>query len=385
MAIYGTRPEVIKLAPVIKELHCSEQLDVCAVSTGQHREMLDQAAEWFDMNHDHSLQLMTVGQSLNSLVARILNEVERLFEAEKPDLVLVQGDTSSAMAASLAAFNYGLPIVHLEAGLRTGDLNSPFPEEGNRKIIGQLASLHLAPTLSGRMNLVREGVDEGAIKVIGNTVIDALLSVSELPVSFDDPAIQHLVESGKRFVLVTTHRRENISVMGEIAQSLVELSKRYPETCFLLPLHLNPEVRQVMVPELAGRPNIIVTQPQEYPQFASLMRMASLVLTDSGGVQEEAPTFGKPVLVMRTTSEREEGLMSGAVRLVGTNAAGIVSSVSKELDAQVAPTVSGRPVNPYGDGRSARRAVGEIEAFLGLGKPMKEFESVLDSKFEMTE
>ena len=378
MAIYGTRPEVIKLAPVINKLCQSEHLDVCAVSTGQHREMLNQAAGWFGLKHDYSLQLMAVGQSLNSLVARIISEVGTLIEAEKPDLVLVQGDTSSAMAAALAAFNSGVKVVHLEAGLRTGDLNSPFPEEGNRKIISQLASLHLAPTFSGKVNLLREGIDERAVKVIGNTVIDALLSVSELPVSFDDPSIQHLLESGQQFVLVTSHRRENIAVMGEIAQSILELSKRFPKTVFLLPLHLNPEVRQVMVPKLSGRPNILITQPQEYPQFALLMREADLVLTDSGGVQEEAPTFGKPVLVMRTTSEREEGLKTGAVRLVGTSVSNIVSSVSNVLNAKEMSAAPGRSVNPYGDGRSAGRAVGAIEAFLGLGEPIKEFESPLD-------
>ncbi|MBA5244193.1 non-hydrolyzing UDP-N-acetylglucosamine 2-epimerase [Corynebacterium haemomassiliense] len=373
LVVYGTRPEAIKLAPVIGALRDDSRHDCIVVSSGQHREMILPVEEWFGIEPDFRLGVMKDNQGLNSMVAKLLADFNDIFKTEKPDFVMVQGDTSTALAGALAAFHLQIPVAHLEAGLRTGDLSSPFPEEGNRKLIGQISSLHLAPTPSARENLLKEGIPAGLINTVGNTVIDALQQTFHRFGVIEDPWLSELVESGKRIVLVTTHRRENLNFMVGIALALRELAERYLDTEFVLPLHLNPAVRQQIVPVLQGLPNVRICNPLDYPTFVALMKNSYLVLTDSGGVQEEAPSFGKPVLVMRNTSERGEGISQGLVKLVGTSSENIVAEVSRLLESHEYYGSVSSSKNPYGDGKASLRTVAAISAYLGTGVAMPDF------------
>ena len=373
MTVYGTRPEAIKVAPVIKALEADDRFESIAVSTGQHKEMLEQVNSMFGIKPAYDLGLMKPGQGLNEIVSRALAGLDEIITEVEPDVIISQGDTSTAMAAAMAGFHRGVKIVHLEAGLRTGDIFSPFPEEANRKIIGQVASLHLAPTEGSLENLRVENFRSKDIVVTGNTVIDALLEAAGWDTTFADPKLQEAAASDKRMVVVTTHRRENLDAMKEIGGAVQDLAKAYPETYFALPLHLNPAVRQAVLPEVENLDNVIITDPLPYDQFTKLQGRATIILTDSGGVQEEAPSLGKPVLVMRQNTERPEAVVAGTVKLVGTNRSLIVAEAKLLLDDQAAFEAMANAVNPYGDGKGAERSVAAIGALLGLGERAENF------------
>mgnify|MGYP002712772970 FL=1 len=373
MTVYGTRPEAIKVAPVVKALDNDERFESIPVSTGQHKEMLEQVNTMFGITPKHDLGLMKPGQGLNEIVSRAIAGLDSIIEEEKPDVIISQGDTSTAMAAALAGFHRGVKIVHLEAGLRTGDIHSPFPEEANRKLIGQVAELHLAPTAGSMENLRRENVRSKDIVVTGNTVIDALLEAASWDTKFADSALQEAAESDKRLVVVTTHRRENLEAMKEIGGAVKDLAKAYPEINFALPLHLNPKVRQAVLPEVEHLPNIIITDPLPYDQFTQLQNRATIILTDSGGVQEEAPALGKPVLVMRQNTERPEAVVAGTVKLVGTNRELIVAEAKLLLSDAAAFDAMANAVNPYGDGKGAQRAIAAIAELTGVGERVEDF------------
>ncbi|OFM31509.1 non-hydrolyzing UDP-N-acetylglucosamine 2-epimerase [Corynebacterium sp. HMSC072A02] len=374
MTVYGTRPEAIKVAPVIKALEKDERFESVAVSTGQHKEMLEQVNTMFGIEPKLDLHLMKPGQGLNEIVSRALMGLDEIIDVEQPDVIISQGDTSTAMTAALAGFHRGVKIVHLEAGLRTGDIHSPFPEEANRKLIGQVAELHLAPTAGSMENLRRENVRSKEIAVTGNTVIDALLEAASWDTAFEDPALQAVAESDKRLVVVTTHRRENLEAMKEIGGAVKDLAENYSDINFVLPLHLNPKVREAVLPEVESLPNVVITDPLPYDQFTKLLDRATIILTDSGGVQEEAPALGKPVLVMRQNTERPEAVVAGTVKLVGTNRSLIVAEAKLLLDDDAAYTSMANAVNPYGDGKAAERAVAAIAELLGVGERLPDFE-----------
>ncbi|SKC38902.1 non-hydrolyzing UDP-N-acetylglucosamine 2-epimerase [Krasilnikoviella flava] len=368
MTVYGTRPEAIKVAPVIKALEASDALESITVVTGQHREMLDQVNAIFGIAPDHDLDIFEHGASLSMIVARVLERLDPVLEAEQPDAVVVQGDTSTSTAAALAAFHRGIPVVHVEAGLRSGDIASPFPEEANRRLTSQLTALHLAPTASNRDNLLREGTDANDVVVTGNTVIDALLASAERKTTFGDPELEHLADSGCRILLVTTHRRESWGdAMEGFGRALARLARAFPDVQVVLPAHRNPVVREAVLPHLEGLDNVTVTEPLAYGEFTRMLSLASVVLTDSGGVQEEAPSLGKPVLVMRENTERPEAVTAGTVRLIGTDEHRIVAEVTALLTDEASYRSMASATNPYGDGRSAGRAVAAISHLLDLG------------------
>lgn len=373
LTIYGTRPEAIKVAPVIKALEADDRFTSVAVSTGQHREMLDQVNGMFGITPDHDLALMKQGQSLNEIVSRAVAGLDGIIAEEKPDAVIAQGDTSTAMAAAVAAFNREIPVIHLEAGLRTGNIHSPFPEEANRRIIGQISDLHLAPTETSKRNLVAENFDPANIAVVGNTVIDALLTAAEWDTTFTDERLNELAASDARLIVVTTHRRENLDAMAHIGLAVNDLAQQYPDVTFVLPLHLNPKVREAVLPEVDSVRNVIITDPLPYDQFTKLMGRSDIVLTDSGGVQEEAPALGKPVICMRENTERPEAVEAGTVQLVGTDRGNIAASVSTLLDDASAYERMARAINPYGDGHAAQRSVAAIAQLLGVGEQLPDF------------
>lgn len=374
MTVYGTRPEAIKVAPVIKALEESDLVDSVTVVTGQHREMLDQVNEIFGIVPDHDLDIFQHGASLSQIVARVLERLDPVLEAEKPAAVIVQGDTSTSTAAALAAFHRQIPVVHLEAGLRSGDILSPFPEEANRKLTSQIAAVHLAPTPTSKANLVAESVDEAAVVVTGNTVIDALLMTVERKTPFTDPALEDLADSGRRILLVTTHRRENWGgAMEGVGRALARLARQFPDMEIVLPAHRNPIVREAVLPQLEGVDNVTVTEPLPYGEFTRMLSLATVVLTDSGGVQEEAPSLGKPVLVMRENTERPEAVDAGTVKLIGTDEERIVAEVSALLTDESAYAAMAQATNPYGDGQAARRSVDAIAHTFGLGERPVEF------------
>lgn len=373
MTVYGTRPEAIKVAPVIKALEADDRFESIAVSTGQHKEMLEQVNTMFGITPKHDLGLMKPGQTLNEIVSRAIAGLDGVIAEENPDVIISQGDTSTAMAAALAGFHRGVKIVHLEAGLRTGDIYSPFPEEANRKIIGQVAVLHLAPTKGSMENLRREDIRSKDIVITGNTVIDALLEAASWETKFVDAQLADAAASPARMVLVTTHRRENLTAMKEIGGAVQDLANHYHDIIFVLPLHLNPKVREAVLPEVENLPNVIITNPQPYDQFTQLLNRADLILTDSGGVQEEAPALGKPVLVMRQNTERPEAVVSGTVKLVGTDRDLIVAESKLLLDDEAAYKAMANAVNPYGDGHGAERAVAAIAELLGVGERIADF------------
>lgn len=356
VCVVGTRPEAIKMAPVILALKATDWCDCRVVATAQHRQMLDQVLALFGIVPDVDLDIMRPNQSLPDLTARLLTAVDGVLEDERPDAVLVQGDTTTVMATALACFYKRIPVGHVEAGLRTGDMANPFPEEMNRALAGRLSHWHFAPTESARSNLLREGLDSTSIYVTGNTVIDALLDVS----SRVGPAapVEAEVADGARVVLITTHRRENFGApLVAICDAVQELAARYQDAVFVLPVHPNPNVREVVRERLVTTPNVRLISPLEYLPFVQMMKRADIILTDSGGVQEEAPALGKPVLVMRAETERPEAVDAGVVRLVGTDRATIVRELSVLMDDPVAYRSMARGVSPYGDGHAAARIV----------------------------
>ncbi|MCG7421619.1 UDP-N-acetylglucosamine 2-epimerase (non-hydrolyzing) [Micrococcus sp. ACRRV] len=375
MPIYGTRPEAIKVAPIVRALRVDDRFDCVVTVTGQHREMLDQVNELFGIVPDHDLNIIRPRQTLNGVFARTLDGLDAVLQEEKPDAVVVQGDTTTSTAAAVAAFNRGIPVVHAEAGLRSFDIHSPFPEEANRKITSQIAALHLPPTSVSRDNLLREAVAEEDVYVTGNTVIDALLEAVERRVPFEDPALAELESSGRRVVLVTTHRRENQGdAMRGVGRALARLAREHADVTFVLPAHRNPVVREAILPALEGLTNVLVTEPLAYGEFTHLLSVADVVLTDSGGVQEEAPSLGKPVLVMRENTERPEAVSAGTVRLIGTDEEVVVTEVARLLQDQAAYGAMANAVNPYGDGRAAERTVSGIAQLLGVGERLPAFD-----------
>ena len=375
MPIYGTRPEAIKVAPIVKALQADDRFDCVVTVTGQHREMLDQVNELFGIVPDHDLNIIQPRQTLNGVFARTLAGLDAVLEEVGPDAVLVQGDTTTSTAAAVAAFNRQIPVVHAEAGLRSFDIMSPFPEEANRKITSQIAALHLPPTSVSRDNLLREAVAEEDVYVTGNTVIDALLEAVRAQVPFEDERLAALESSGRRIVLVTTHRRENQGdAMRGVGRALARLAARFPDVSFVLPAHRNPVVREAILPHLEGLENVLVTEPLAYGEFTHLLSAATVVVTDSGGVQEEAPSLGKPVLVMRENTERPEAVSAGTVRLIGTDEELVVSEVSRLLEDPQAYTAMSTAVNPYGDGRAAERTVSGIAQLLGVGERLPAFD-----------
>ncbi len=379
MLVFGTRPEAIKMAPLVQEFRKHpDQYETLVCVTGQHREMLDQVLNIFGIVPDYDLNIMKPGQDLYDVTARILSGMRDILTRTRPDVVLVHGDTTTSMAVALAAFYQQIPVGHVEAGLRTHNIYSPWPEEMNRQITGRIATYHFSPTPLSRENLLREGIDKSRILVTGNTVIDALYAVvnkmkddvplqlsleKELKAAGYDTG-RLVTEEGRRLVLITGHRRENFGDgFLHICRAIKMLSEKYPDVDFVYPMHLNPNVRKP-IKEIFGencQSNLFFIEPLEYLSFVYLMEKSHIVLTDSGGIQEEAPGLGKPVLVMRDTTERPEALEAGTVKLVGTDYDKIVSEVSSLLDdAQYYEKMS-RAVNPYGDGKACERIVNSFQ------------------------
>lgn len=360
LCVVGTRPEAIKMAPIILALRHEPWAEVRVLATAQHRQMLNQVLDDFSIVPDIDLDIMRPNQSLTTLTARLLLSLDGVLMAERPDMVLVQGDTTTAMAMALACFYHGIPVGHVEAGLRTWDMQNPFPEEANRVIVGKLARWHFAPTDNARDNLLRDGIVETSIHVTGNTVIDALFLTAA-----KDVELGIGLDQGKRLVLVTAHRRENFGApLRNICLALGELARYNDNVQFLIPVHPNPNIQNVVHGLLDGFPNIVLCQPLGYTQFIAAMKKAYIVLTDSGGIQEEAPALGKPVLVMRNETERHEAVAQGVVKLVGTESARIVSETQRLLDHDNAYRAMAIGVSPYGDGRAAGRIVSVLRSGL---------------------
>ena len=363
LTVFGTRPEAIKMAPLVHALAKKSEIDAKVCVTAQHREMLDQVLSLFEITPDYDLNIMQPGQSLSQVTSSILSGMEAVLTEFQPDAVLVHGDTATTFAVSLAAFYQQIPVGHVEAGLRTGNLYSPWPEEGNRKLTGALAKWHFAPTETSKANLMAENVSSEHITVTGNTVIDALIDVVEK--LQQNPGIETLAGESYSFilperkvVLITGHRRESFGGGFErICIALAKLASENPEVDFIYPMHLNPNVREPVTRLLSEHNNIHLIEPLDYLPFVNLMRKSHIILTDSGGIQEEAPSLGKPVLVMRDTTERPEAVEAGTVKLVGTNTEVIVAEVQQLLnDAQLYEAMS-KAHNPYGDGMACQRIV----------------------------
>ena len=377
MPIYGTRPEGIKMAPIVKRLEASAEFECVVTVTGQHRTMLDQVNQLFNIVPTYDLNIMQPRQSLTSIMAKTLVGLDELLSLSRPHVVVVQGDTTTTTAAAMAAFYQGIPVVHVEAGLRSGNLLSPFPEEANRRVTSQISSLHLAPTATSRENLLRENVHPNDIVVTGNTVIDALLEVVEKKVAFSDPRLELAAVGKGQILLVTTHRRENLGdAMVGIGRALARIAESNLSLTIVLPLHMNPAVREALLPHVENKLNILVTEPLTYGEFTRMLTICTAVLTDSGGVQEEAPSLGKPVLVMRSNTERPEAVEAGTVRLVGTEESRIVSEVNRLLTDPGHFANMAHAVNPYGDGLAASRTVAAIAHLMGVGEREPDFQPV---------
>ena len=384
MLVFGTRPEAIKVAPLIKELkNHPDEFDTIVTVTGQHREMLDQVLDLFEIKLDYDLNIMKTGQDLYDVTSRVLLGLRDILKNEKPDLIFVHGDTTTSMSAAIAAYYQQIPVAHIEAGLRTNNIYSPWPEEINRQVIGRLAAINLAPTPLSRSNLLKENVLDDSITVTGNTVIDALHLVTDkikssasLATDLGDKLfeagydVKRLKSGCRKLVLITGHRRENFGTgFRNISNAIKTLSEKYPETDFVYPMHLNPNVRKPLT-EVFGedlvqhkadvgtqKRNVFFIEPLDYLPFVFLMEQCDIVLTDSGGIQEEAPGLGKPVLVMRNTTERPEAVDAGTVKLVGTDFEKIVSETSKLLDDKQYYDQMAHAVNPYGDGKACGRII----------------------------
>jgi UDP-N-acetylglucosamine 2-epimerase (non-hydrolysing) len=368
MCVFGTRPEAVKLAPVFHALKATPFLEPIAVLTAQHREMLDQMLKWFAIEPNYDMNLMRHGQTLAELTSRVVLAVDKLIGEIRPDLLLVQGDTVTVMASALAAFYQKVPVGHVEAGLRTNDRYSPFPEEMSRRQTGRLATLHFAPTQRAVNNLLREGITEH-VYLTGNTVIDALLDTTRrLPSATIDQALFGGADFDKyKVLLVTAHRRENWGGgMEEIARALRQIADRFEDVQILYPIHKNPTVRQSIEPLFENHPRMILVEPLDYVPFVYAMQRCCFILTDSGGVQEEAPSLGKPVLVMRENTERPEAVEAGASKLVGATQASIVTAASQLILDKAFFNTMANTINPFGDGQAAVRIAGHIEEYLGV-------------------
>lgn len=367
MTVFGTRPEAIKMAPVVLELQKhADRIQTIVAVTAQHRQMLDQVLDLFQITPDYDLDIMSQGQTLYDITTKSLMGLKDVLAKEKPDLVLVHGDTTTTFAGALASYYQQVPVGHVEAGLRTGDIYSPFPEEMNRKLTGAIAAIHFAPTATAKANLLKENVNPSHIYVTGNTVIDALMTTVAGDYDFGDD-LKDVDFHNHRVILLTTHRRENLGEpMRHIYKALRRIIEEIPDTEIVFPVHRNPLVRKVVEEELAGVDRIHLIDPMEYEPFANLMSLSSLVLTDSGGIQEEAPSLGKPVLVLRNTTERPEAVEAGTVRLIGTDKDVVCAETKRLLTDQAAYDAMSNAVNPYGDGKASQRIVQAIlHAFAG--------------------
>ena len=357
----GTRPEAVKLAPVIQQFQRCPAFDTQVILTGQHREMVDQVMQLFDLNADRDLEIMQAQQTLTDITCRSLRGLEGLFQELKPQLVIVQGDTTTALAATLAAFYQKIPVGHVEAGLRTDDLFNPYPEEANRRLISQLATLNFAPTPKAVENLQKSGI-VGEIHHTGNTVIDALLAVAKRQPNCE---VKGLEWDKYRTLLATVHRRENWGEpLQDIARGFLQILDKFPDTALLLPLHRNPTVREPLQALLGNHPRIFLTEPLDYAELVGAIARCYLLLTDSGGLQEEAPSLGKPVLVLRETTERPEAVEAGTAKLVGTNSTQIVTAASELLSDPSAYQAMASAINPFGDGHAAERILNIAKNFL---------------------
>ncbi len=381
MLIFGTRPEAIKMAPLVKALQSDKRFETIVTVTGQHRQMLDQVLDLFDITPHHDLNIMKPGQDLYDVTSRILTGMRDILVKENPDMVLVHGDTSTSTAAALASFYARIPVGHVEAGLRTYNIYSPWPEEINRQLTGRIATLHFSPTRLSEKNLTGEGVDNEMIAVTGNTVIDALQSVIEKidnDNNLETDVRKHIsdmgydisrLDNGKKLILVTGHRRENFGEgFSNICNALKDLSEKYPDVDFLYPMHLNPNVRKPIEQVFGSisHKNMFFIEPVDYLYFTYLMKRSFLILTDSGGIQEEAPSLGKPVLVMREVTERPEALEAGTITLVGTDRQLIVDKVSGYIDDPETAEKCSRIANPYGDGNACKRIISKIASFFSI-------------------
>jgi UDP-N-acetylglucosamine 2-epimerase (non-hydrolysing) len=367
LVVMGTRPEAVKLAPVVRALERSSWFTPVVVSTGQHRAMLDQVLELFGIEPAHDLNIIQPGQTVSEVTRRALEGIGTVLDGERPDAVIVQGDTTTTFAGALAAFYAQIPAVHVEAGLRTYDRYSPYPEEINRRLTTQLCELHLAPTSGSARNLYVEHVPSSAVVVTGNTVIDALLWAVAQHTPFDDPVVTAVDAGDRDVLLVTAHRRESWhGGLARIAKALQRIATARPDVSVIFPIHRNPVVRNEITPLIAGCENVHIVEPLDYAQFAQLIARAKVVLTDSGGIQEEAPSLGKPVLVLRDTTERPEAIEAGTARLVGTDPDEIVAATLELFEDPVAYASMANAVNPYGDGQAARRTHDALGWLFGL-------------------
>jgi UDP-N-acetylglucosamine 2-epimerase (non-hydrolysing) len=360
LCVFGTRPEAIKLAPVIKELQQhSDTMESVVVVTAQHRQMLDSVLDVFSIKPDYDMNIMSANQGLTDITCKVLKNIEMIYEKEQPDLVLVQGDTTTVFAASLAAYYKRIPVGHVEAGLRSHNKYHPFPEEINRCLTSVMALLHFAPTDGAKTNLLNEGVNEESVCVTGNTVVDALLDVAERDFKFSNDLLNNIKG---RMILITAHRRENFGKSFiNICKAIATLAKQYPDVTFVYPVHLNPNVRNTVYPMLGNISNILLIEPLEYVPFVHLMKRAYLILTDSGGIQEEAPSLNKPVLILREVTERPEIVTAGGAKLVGSHPPTIITETMRLLEDTKEYNRMAYVSNPFGDGRAAQRIINFIK------------------------
>ena len=367
MTVFGTRPEAIKLAPVIKELqHHSTTLKTVVVVTAQHRQMLDSVLNVFSIKPNYDMNIMGENQGLSDITCKILKNIESIYDKERPDLILIQGDTATVFAASLAAYYRRIPVGHIEAGLRSRNKYQPFPEEINRRLTSVIAHLHFAPTDEAKTNLLKEGVSEDLICVTGNTVIDALLEVAAQDFTFDNDLLNNIKG---RMILITAHRRESFGKpFIDICNAILTLAKQYPDVTFVYPVHLNPNVRNIVYPMLGNLSNIILIEPLEYMPFVHLMKRSYLILTDSGGIQEESPSLNKPVLILREVTERPEAVRAGCAELVGTDPQTIIRETTRLLEDTQEYERMTHIVNPFGDGHASKRIVDSIKHELNNNK-----------------
>ncbi|RCW49866.1 MULTISPECIES: non-hydrolyzing UDP-N-acetylglucosamine 2-epimerase [unclassified Halanaerobium] len=378
MAVFGTRPEAIKMAPVIKELKKQHEFEVLVTATAQHREMLDQVLDLFSIKVDYDLDIMKKNQTLSDITIRVLSEIEIILEQEKPDLILVHGDTSSTFVGALASFYHQIEVAHVEAGLRTHNKYSPYPEEINRRLTAVLADIHFAPTRTAAKNLLLENVAEEKIFVTGNTVIDALYDTADKKYNFSDKNLNKIDFKNKKILLLTAHRRENLGKgMENIFRAVLHLTEKYDNVEAVFPVHLNPSVRELSSSILEGKKNIHLIEPLDYLPFVNLMDRSYLILTDSGGIQEEAPSLGKPVLVLRDTTERPEALKARTVIKTGTDYYKIMETASKLIENEDDYKNTCEKMNPYGDGNSAVRISDFLKYYYGYSDKLPdEFESL---------
>ena len=372
MTIFGTRPEAIKMAPVVKALEAADDMESIVTVTAQHREMLDQVLHLFSITPDYDLNIMSQGQTLYDVTCKALLGLQGVLKEAKPDVVLVHGDTTTTFVGALAAFYEGIPVGHVEAGLRTGNIYSPFPEEMNRKLTGAIGTYHFAPTSTSESNLLKENINPAHLYVTGNTVIDALQTTVQTDYTFKEELLNQIDYINNKVILVTTHRRENLGdPMRNVYEAIRDIINEQKDVEVIFPMHRNPKVRSIVQEVLGDMPRVHLIEPLEYEPFANLMARTYLIMTDSGGIQEEAPSLGKPVLVLRDTTERPEAVEAGTVKLVGTNKESVYRTATELLVNETAYLAMSNAVNPYGDGLASDRIVQALrhEFFEGQDKP----------------